>query len=136
MVSSVIDGIAGAIYGKFSNTYEIYTERVEQGFTPPCFFIECSPTIERYRDRLSKVTANCTIQFYANSNATAYTVLPNLMKALETITVDSDKIHGRNITSNLADNIVTVGVTYSYRSLDSKVGTNMATLDISQEVEG
>ena len=50
MINKIIDGISKAINKEFGNSYEIYTEEIEQGLKEPCFSIVCiNPTNNLFR---------------------------------------------------------------------------------------
>lgn len=40
MINKLIDGICRGLYNEFGEEYHIYTEKIEQRFTRPCFFVE------------------------------------------------------------------------------------------------
>lgn len=45
MINELLQGVKNAVIAEFGDKYEIYTGRVAQGLTEPCFFIKClNPT--------------------------------------------------------------------------------------------
>lgn len=47
MINDIIKGIAIAIKNEFEENHSIYTEKVEQGFKPPCFYIKCISPVRK-----------------------------------------------------------------------------------------
>jgi hypothetical protein len=71
-VKKLIDAIAEALFQEFGSKYEIYTEKVEQGLTEPCFMIRCvNPTKNVHLGVRYKRTNQFVIQ-YIPSTSEAY----------------------------------------------------------------
>lgn len=109
-----------ALYEEFGDSYSIYTEEIEQGLDNPCFLItnvvhtHDAKLSNRYKDNNSFM-----VQYFPESD-TDYlgeinNVVSSLEDVLEWITVDSSKVHGLNMTSNVVDRVLNFQVDYNVR---------------------
>lgn len=114
-----------ALDEEFGDDFSIYTESIEQGLDNPCFLItnivhtHDAMLSNRYQDNNSFM-----VQYFPESNIDYLNeingVVGRLEDALEWITVDSSKVHGINMTSNVVDGVLNFQVDYNVRILKSK----------------
>ncbi len=133
MINDILNGITSAIYASFGNTYEIYTTKIEQGLTEPCFFVRClKPTNEIYLGWRRKLTHTFTIQYFP-STADIYEecseVFEQLIDCLEYITVGNDTIRGCNFDYTITDGVLTFTIDYDLFAYKHDEEITMDTLD-------
>ena len=116
MVNKIIKGISKALYEEFGDTYEIFTEDVEQGLQPPCFFIQCiNPKISRFRGNRYYRENQFVIQYFAENESyrqECFNVLDRMYTALEFVEVDGYPVLGKGIDSNIFDGVLTFTINY------------------------
>ena len=116
MINKIIDGISVAIDSKFGESYEIYTESVEQGLKEPCFSILClNPTIEQFLGKRYFRTNQFCVHYFPSSNEKQFeclSVMEGLMTALKVITVDGDLIRGTKMNGEIVDGVLSFFVNY------------------------
>lgn len=139
-VEKLIDAIAEALFQEFGSTYEIYTEKVEQGLVEPCFMIRCvNPTKNVYLGAVHKRTNQFVIQ-YIPSTAEAYeecvSVLERLFECLEDVTLDGKPVHGTEMNGEVTDGILNFKVNYDGFVLKGRSEINMENLEILTEAKG
>lgn len=127
MINKITDGISVAINSEFGDSYEIYTESMEQGLKEPCFSIVClNPTIEQFLGKRYFRTNQFCIHYFPSSKeqrSECNSVYERLFSALETITVDGDLIRGTSITSEYVDGVLNFFVNYDlfvYKEVDAE----------------
>lgn len=65
MVNEIIDGICRALNGEFGEEYHIYTEKIEQRFTRPCFFVEIKESsMELFRGERYFMDCTALVTYY------------------------------------------------------------------------
>ena len=138
MINSIIKGITNAIYQKFGNDCEIYTEEVEQGLEEPCFFVYCiNPQSNIFLGRRRVNSHQFAIQYIAkgpNKKAEINDVFSRLNTAVEIVNVNGDKIMASSVSNNIESGVLTVTLTYKYFSY-TKEGTDvMKEQVLNQEV--
>ena len=139
-VQNLIDAIAEALFQEFKSGYEIYTEKVEQGLTEPCFLIRCvNPTKNVYLGAVYKRTNLFVIQYFP-STSEAYeecaAVLERMFECLEYVTLDGKSIHGIEMNGEVTDGILNFKVNYDGFVLKNQDEINMENLEILTEVKG
>lgn len=116
MINKIIDGISIAINSEFDDTYEIYTESIEQGLKEPCFSIIClNPTIEQFLGKRYFRTNQFCIHYFPTFNEPRLEcniTSERLFKALEIITVDGDIIRGTDMNFEYVDGVLNFFVNY------------------------
>lgn len=139
-IQNLIDAIAEALFQEFGSAYEIYTEKVEQGLTPPCFLIRClDPTMNKYLGRCYKRTNQFSIQYIPSSteaNEECVSVLERLFGCLEDVTVSENPIHGSELQGSVTDGILTFTVNYDGFVLKTTEEIAMESLEITTEAKG
>lgn len=137
----LIDAIAEALFQEFGSSHEIYTEKVEQGLTEPCFLIRCvNPTKNVHLGAVYKRTNQFVIQ-YIPSTAEAYeecmSVLEKLFECLENVTLHGKPIHGTELNGEVTDGILNFKVNYDGFVIKSNVNeTAMNDFDVLTEAKG
>lgn len=139
-VEKLIDAIAEALFQEFGSTYEIYTEKVEQGLVEPCFMIRCvNPTKNVYLGAVHKRTNQFVIQ-YIPSTSESYqeciSVLERLFECLEDVTLDGKPVHGTEMNGEVTDGILNFKVNYDGFVLKGRSEINMENLEILTEAKG
>ena len=139
-IKNLIDSIAEALFQEFGSGYEIYTEKVEQGLTEPCFLIRClNPTKNVYLGRCYKRTNQFSVQYIpstADANAECADVLERLFECLEDVILFEKPIHGTDLNGEIIDGILTFTVNYDGFVLKEHTEVDMETLDIQSELKG
>lgn len=117
MINKIIDGICVAIDSEFGDSYEIYTESIEQGLVEPCFSILClNPTINQVLGNRYFRTHQFCIHYFPSSSdgkSECYSVVERLMDCLETIEVDGDSVMGTKIHAEITNGVLSVFVNYN-----------------------
>lgn len=139
-IKELIDAIAEALFQEFGSGYEIYTEKVEQGLTEPCFLIRClNPTKNRFLGRCYKRTNQFSIQ-YLPSTAEALeecaSVLERLFECLENVILSGKPVHGTELHGEITDGILTFMVNYDGFVMKTDEQYIMEDLDIVTEAKG
>ena len=139
-IQTLIDAIVEALLQEFNSGYEIYTEKVEQGLTEPCFLVRClNPTKNVFLGRCYKRTNQFSIQ-YIPSTTEAYeecvSVMERLFECLENINLSGKPIHGANLRGEITDGILTFTVDYDGFVLRDEEQISMENLDILTEAKG
>jgi hypothetical protein len=139
-VQNLIDAIAEALFQEFGSKYEIYTEKVEQGLTEPCFMIRCvNPTKNVHLGVRYKRTNQFVIQ-YIPSTSEAYaecmSVLERLFECLEDVTLHGKPVHGTELNGEVIDGILNFKVNYDGFVLKITDKTEMEILELLTEAKG
>ena len=117
MIKQIIDGICIAINHVFGDSYEIYTESVEQGFQEPCFSILClNPTInQKLGKRQFRINQFCIHYFPKSTNDArneCIEVAERLIDTLEYINVDDDLTRGNGMHYEIIDGVLSFFINY------------------------
>ena len=128
------------MFQEFTSDYEIYTEKVEQGLTEPCFLIRCvNPTKNLYLGGVYKRTNQFIIQ-YIPSGSDVYeecvSVLERLFECLENVSLSGKPIHGTEMNGEITDGILNFKVNYDGFVLKQQEETDMENLEILAEAKG
>lgn len=114
MVNDIVNGISNALYRNFEGV-EIYSDRLEQGFKEPCFFILSLLSSE---DRLLGDRAKRTLQFDIHyfpkgGNDEIHEVEQNLYGILRRIKLlNGDMLNGLKLHSEVVDGVLHFFVQY------------------------
>ena len=141
MINKIKDGISVAINSEFGDSYEIYTESIEQGLIEPCFSVLClNPTINKVLgNRYFRKNRFC-IHYFPSSDekrSECYEVIERLMDALEFITVDGDQCLGTNLHCEVVDNVLSFFVDYDMYVYKEKINEpTMESVSYSGNVKG
>lgn len=116
-INTIIDGISAALFAKFGERYEIYTENIPHCLKEPCFAIKSlNPTIKQgLGNRYYKTNSFC-IHYFPKSTepkAEINDVEERLFSCLEYITVDGDLTRGTNMNGENHDNVLFFFVNYN-----------------------
>lgn len=122
MINKIIVGMSQALDEEFGDDFSIYTESIEQGLDNPCFLItnivhtHDAKLSNRYQDNNSFM-----IQYFPESDTDYLNeingMISKLEGVLEWIAVDSSKVYGMNMTSNVVDGVLNFQVDYNVRIL-------------------
>lgn len=139
-IKELIDAIAEALFQEFGSEYEIYTEKVEQGLTEPCFLIRClNPTKTRHLGLLYKRTNQFSVQ-YIPSTAEVYEecnyVMERLFECLENVILSGKPVHGTEIQGEITDGILNFTVNYDGFVLKTEDQDPMADIEVLTEAKG
>jgi hypothetical protein len=139
-IEELIDAIAEALFQEFKSGYEIYTEKVEQGLTEPCFLIRClNPTKNRHLGLRYKRTNQFIIQYFPSTeevNQECASVLERLFECLEDVTLDGKPVHGTDLSGEVTDGILNFKVNYDGFVLKTENHDPMTDLEILTEAKG
>jgi hypothetical protein len=139
-IQNLINAIAEALFQEFGSGYEIYTEKIEQGLTEPCFMIRClNPTKNLFRGRCYKRTNQFSIQ-YIPSTQEAYeeciSVMERLFECLKNVILHGKPIHGAELHGEITDGILTFTVNYDGFVIKTEEEYIMEDLEILTESKG
>lgn len=126
MVNSIIRGLSISIDSLFNTTengniYTIYSEEIEQGLNPPCFYIKVLETAETqllYNRTLTRVPFDI-LYFPQNSNSRAemYEVAESLKYGLKWITLENgDLMFSLNRNYDIIDGVLHFRLEYQFTS--------------------
>ena len=133
-IQNLTDAIAEALFQEFGSDFEIYTEKVEQGLTEPCFLIRClNPTKNRHLGLRYIRTNQFSIQYIpstAEAIAECTSVMERLFECLDSLNLSDKPIHGTNLNGDITDGILTFTVNYDGFVMKTEEQTNMEDLEI------
>ena len=117
-LNNVTDGIVAALNTEFGDSYEIYTEDVQQYLTEPCFSIVLvRPSQKQFLGkRYIRKHFFCIHYFPQSKDEAKYEcndVSDRLMDCLEYIEVDGDVVRGTEMESNVEDGVLNFFVNYN-----------------------
>ena len=139
-IKNLIDAIAEALFQEFGSDYEIYTEKVEQGLTEPCFLIRClNPTKNLFLGRCYKRTNQFSVQYIPSTQEAheeCNNVMERLFECLEFVMLSGKPLHGRELQGQVTDGILTFTVNYDGFVLKEKEQHIMEDLEILTEAKG
>lgn len=141
MINKLVDGICVAINTQFDDTYEIYTEDIEQGLEEPCFSVLClNPTIEHFRGKRYFRTNQFCIHYFPSSKekrSECYEVMDRLFTALEYINVDGEPTNGTEMHGEFVDGVLNFFVNYDMFVYDkTEDADSMETFEHNTIVKG
>ena len=131
MIKDVRYGITSALYGTFGDDYNIYIDKVEQGFENPCFFVSL---VDWYSDELimgrEKVHTQFNITYYPENEDEptdeCLDVIPKIKDCLRIIELENgDKMRGTDMDAKIVDGMVQFYVTYDFETIKEPSGTPM-----------
>ena len=137
-IKDLIDAIAEALFQEFGSTYEIYTEKVEQGLTEPCFLIRCVNLTKNLHLGVRYKRTNKFVIQYIPSSSEAYdeciSVLEKLFDCLKTVTLSGKPIYGMDLNGEITDGILNFMVNYDgFELLENTDETSMEGCEILTE---
>ena len=139
-VQHLIDSIAEALFLEFGSGVEIYTERVEQGLTEPCFLIRAlNPTKNRHLGLRYKRTNPFSIQYIPSSPDAieeCTSVRERLFECLEYIMLSGKPIQGSDLEGEITDGILNFTVNYDGFVLRIEETPIMEELEVESEARG
>ena len=139
-IQNLINAIAEALFQEFGSDYEIYTEKVEQGLTEPCFMIRClNPTKNRFLGRCYRRTNQFSIQYIPSTEEAideCNSVIERLFECLENVILHGKPIHGAELHGEITDGILTFTVNYDGFVLKDEEQYIMEDLEILNEQRG
>lgn len=115
MINSIVDGIIAALKEAYPD-HDVYTESVEQGLTPPCFFVRpVAPESKHFRGSRYYRQHLFAVHFFPvteDSREEINAVIENLYLHLEYITVDGEPMRGTNMRAEISDDVMLFFVNY------------------------
>ena len=139
-IKELLDAIAEALFQEFGSGYEIYSEKVEQGLTEPCFMIRClNPTKNRHLGLLYKRTNQISIQYIPSTDEIhdeCNSVMERLFDCLKSVNLSGRFVHGTDIQGQVTDDVLNVTVNYDCFVLEGEDKFNMEDLEILTEAKG
>lgn len=115
MFNDIVTGISIKLNSIFGDSYEIYTENVEQGLKEPCFFIKTLPVTNKpLLGKRSQRTYSFVITYFPLAgNEEMLTVSEQLLEGLEYITLlNGDILRGHSLESEIVDDVLHFSVNY------------------------
>lgn len=140
MLNEIVKGVARRLNAVFGKGYEIYQNRVEQGFSEPCFFIgvlqpEQRPLLGCQARRFNPLV----LQYFprmAGDNAEMLAVAEKLLEDLAFIQLlNGDWLRGTNMRYEIQNGILHFFVNYNLTVKWPQQGQNMADLSIKQGLD-
>lgn len=138
MINAIIESISISLNVEFGDRHEIFREAKRQGFTEPCFFIQClNPTEELFfQKRYFRQNQFC-IQYFPedefHGNQECHAVAERLFSCLEYLDVGGDTVRGTKMRYEVADGILHFFVNYDL--FVYKVGESVPAMEeVSSEI--
>ncbi len=118
MINKLIDGVCRAIYNEFGEEYHIYTEKIEQRFTRPCFFAEVTDSsMELFRGDRYYMKNKVLVTYYPcykDKNANMAKTAVRLSLCLNEIIVDDAPLMGLNCKQSFEKDSLAACAEYSF----------------------
>lgn len=117
MTENIISAIGKTISLVFGSEYAVYEEEVKQGFSTPCFFIECDNPSERqfFGSRYFRENRFC-ITFFPDDdngkNRECRQIAQGLFSCLEWLDLDGQVVMGRKMNYEIKDGVLFFYVNY------------------------
>lgn len=116
-VSSVIDGVCLAITNAFEDAYPVYTDFVEQGFSPGSFYVKMgSFSDDLFRWNRFRRRHTMLIQYVSDETTEAvedcWNVANTLRQVLERIRIGEESVEGYGFSAEMYDGVLTVTIEY------------------------
>ncbi|MPN23816.1 hypothetical protein SDC9_171209 [bioreactor metagenome] len=138
MINKIIDAISISINSEFGDSYEIYTESLEQGLKEPCFSVFClNPTNELFLNKRYFRRNQFCIQYFPSTDEVNYecnAVRERLFDCLELITIKVDELTGDLTRGSKMKGEVVNGVLNFFVNYDMFV-YKVETKDLMEEME-
>ena len=145
MINKIIDAISLAIDAEFNEagqtqTYEIYTQLVEQGMEKPCFSIVLlNPSLELFRGKRYFRKNHFCIHYFPSTEdvqTECFGVQERLEDCLELITETNDLVRGTEMHGEIVDGVLSFFVDYDfYVYKDIESDPYMETLESSTSMK-
>ncbi|MDD3049720.1 MAG: hypothetical protein PHR06_01090 [Candidatus Cloacimonetes bacterium] len=141
MINSIIDSISISINTEFGDSYEIYTENIEQGLKEPCFSILClNPTNELFLGKRYYRTNQFCIQYFPSTDdksSECNNVIERLFDCLEFIIVTGDLTMGTKMKGEVVDGVLNFFINYDMFVYKVVVASEpMESLVVNSDVKG
>lgn len=122
MINDFISAVCIAINTEFGDSYEIYTETIEQGLQEPCFFVQCiNPSISKEMTNRKLNSLLFMVQYFPESNTDAYAeindVIERLYSCLASIDYKGVTVEGSDIDKNVNDKVLNFNITYDFHTV-------------------
>ncbi len=141
MCNEILKGISLKLNEEFGNNYKYYIDRLEQGFSEPCFFILMLTDNSNLLIKNGyRYQSNFDIHFYPNSihkkNNEIHAAKDRLYDCLEYITVNGDLVRGISMRSEIVDGVLHFFVSYNMNLYkETKKDEYMEEVKVSAETE-
>lgn len=131
MIKAIRYGIASTMYEKFGEKYNIYIDKIEQGYQNPCFFVSL---VDWYSEPMlmgrEKVHTQYNITFFPENEEEptdeCYEMIRNLKDCLRIITLENgDKFRGIDMDAKVVDGLLQFYVTYNFETIENESGDYM-----------
>jgi len=136
MINEIINGIYEKLNNTFGHGYEIYAEKIMQGFKEPCFFISVlNPTSTQIRGNKYYRSNLVCIQYFSSSNepkSECYQVQEDLYLALQYIAIDGKLQRGIGMHGEYNDGVLSFFVNYNMFIVMSEEQEKMETLELQK----
>lgn len=142
----LIDGVVGAIYKEFGESYPIYTENNEQGMDEPCFLVTAiNPQKNRFLGRRYRRTVTLNVNYFPTSPAKVTDesaarkemndAAERLFDCLEIITANGHKIKGFNQGYTVSDGVLVYTLDFDYYEIEKVEVPIMQSLDLKGKLK-
>ncbi|WP_144511600.1 DUF6838 family protein [Bacillus sp. FJAT-22090] len=115
-INDVITAISIKLYETFGESYEIYTESIEQGFKEPAFFIALlNPSFAQVVGSRYHETLPFDIHYFGRGNMDTYSTADKLMAEMEYIKLlNGDLLRGTKMKGEVVDGVLHFFVNYNF----------------------
>ncbi len=118
MINQVIDGVCRAINNEFGEEYHIYTEKIEQRFTRPCFFVKTEQSsTELFRGDRYFMKNKVLVTYYPcykGKNQDMGEILQRLSLSLEVINVEAEPLRCTALSTSLSGDKAEAQAEYNF----------------------
>lgn len=130
MIKAIRYGITTALHAMFGDEYNIYIDKLEQGYENPCFFVSL---VDWYSDELimgrEKVHTQFNVTFFPRNEDEptdeCYEMIPKLRECLRMIELENGDLHrGIDMDAKVADGLVQFYVTYNFETIEQQESDN------------
>ena len=126
---------------KFFPDYDIYGEKVRQGFEEPCFFVQILPSkqekeLQSYRREEMFDIQYFLDEFEEDANAKYEAMGNQLFQILEYLPIaDGKLLRGLDMSYQIIDDVLHFNVRYEFAFHDIATAEKMKALDIKESVK-
>lgn len=128
----IIDGICRALKAEFGDRYRIYTEKVEQNFKRPCFFVEKTDwSCELFRGDRYYVKGGFKVTAYVpfKGNCQMGELSERLSLALEEIYPDGEPLRNLCCTISFDRDELECGIEFGFYAMKQKEKEDFALME-------
>ena len=133
MINEIRDGICEALHDEFGDEYRIYTEKSEQSFARPSFFVDIAEsTMTRFLGSRFFMHCGAKVTFYPPreaKNAAMADMAARLPLVLEVIAADGKPLRGFNKGCEQGE-VLTVSMSYDFYAF---VGDDKEAVELMRE---